>query len=79
MTTQLIAGLELLVVGMGIVFLFLTLLVVAVAIMSRLIMRFLPEVAVEHSRKKNASLDHSVTAAITTAIRQYRAKHQAEK
>ena len=79
MTNQLTEGLELLLVGMGIVFLFLALLVVAVTIMSRLVLRFLPEKADLPLMQSGAGNDHSITAAISAAVYQYRAKYKQNK
>jgi oxaloacetate decarboxylase gamma subunit len=76
MTEELSLGLELMFVGMGIVFLFLAMLVVAINVMSALVQRFFPEAAVPPNPLLNTSLDKSVVAAITAAIHQHRNRHK---
>ncbi|MCK5192033.1 MAG: OadG family protein [Methylococcales bacterium] len=76
MTTQLTAGLELLMVGMGIVFLFLALLVILSVLMSKLVLRYLPVDADVAPARGIVGIDHKVTAAITSAVHQYRIKHK---
>ncbi len=73
MTAQLSAGLELLMTGMGIVFLFLALLVIASVIMSKIVLYYFPEESVVTATGKT---DADITKAITTAVNQYRAKYQ---
>lgn len=73
MTELIAAGVELMLVGMGIVFAFLGMLIVAIQGMSELLMRFFPEQpAVEIP--VNRAIDSSTVAAISAAIHQYRAK-----
>lgn len=71
------SGVELMFVGMGIVFLFLTMLVVAINIMSSLVQRFFPDapppVAVA---TVSSGIDKSIIAAITAAVHQHRSKHK---
>lgn len=63
-------------VGMGIVFLFLTMLVIAINIMSALVQRYFPEMPVTKSVPGITNdVDRSVVAAITAAVHQYRKKH----
>lgn len=62
-------------VGMGIVFLFLAMLVVAVNLMSAAIQRLFPQVPVEVSTTTNGT-DPRVIAAISAAVHQYRSKHK---
>lgn len=76
MTAQLTTGLELLMVGMGIVFLFLALLVILSVIMSRLVMRYLPEATDVAPTRSVVGNDQKVTAAITSAVHRYRIKHK---
>ena len=66
------------VVGMGIVFLFLIMLVVAINIMSALVQRYFPDgPATAAAASVNAGrLDKSVVAAITAAVHHYRARHK---
>jgi oxaloacetate decarboxylase (Na+ extruding) subunit gamma len=76
MTEELSFGLELMFVGMGIVFLFLAMLVLAINIMSALVQRFFPEAPMPTPPVLSTSLDKSVVAAITAAIHQHRNKHK---
>jgi sodium pump decarboxylases, gamma subunit len=73
---MLISGVELMMVGMGIVFLFLAMLVFAVHILSKLIERYIvPSVIVPSSKSVTAdhgTLDSALVAAITAAVHQYR-------
>ena len=62
-------------IGMGIVFLFLAMLIVAVNLMSAFVLRYLPAKPIPASSKLESE-DQNVIAAITTAIHQYRSKHQ---
>jgi oxaloacetate decarboxylase gamma subunit len=76
MTEQMASGIELMFAGMGIVFLFLTMLVVAINIMSALVLRFFPEIPVSKTIPGiTTDIDKSVVAAITAAVHQYRKKH----
>ncbi|WP_305906448.1 OadG family protein [Methylomarinum sp. Ch1-1] len=70
-------GLELMLTGMGIVFVFLAALIVAVNLMSSAIQRFFPSQQLVKSVPPVASgaVDQSVIAAITAAVTQYRRKH----
>lgn len=80
-STLLEQALELLVFGMGTVFVFLIMLVIAVNLMSRFIQTFFPEPIVPETHPlftehKNDDLPNSHTlAAIQAAIHQHRAKH----
>ena len=80
MSELLMSGVELMVVGMGIVFLFLAMLVVAVNVMSALVERFLPAPLPVSSPvatvTKSTVTDPSVVAAISSAVHQYRLKHK---
>jgi len=76
MTEQMASGIELMFVGMGIVFLFLAMLVIAINIMSALVQRFLPEIPVSKTVPGiSIDIDKSIVAAITAAVYQYRKKH----
>jgi oxaloacetate decarboxylase gamma subunit len=76
MTEQMTSGFELMFAGMGIVFLFLTLLVVLINIMSTLVQRYFPEIPTSKIVPGiTADIDKSVIAAITAAVHQYRKKH----
>ncbi len=69
-------------VGMGIVFLFLAMLIVSVNLMSALILRYFPQPdipakpATMYRQGTSGDRDATVIAAITAAIHQYRAKHK---
>lgn len=81
MTDLLDRGLQLAMFGMGTVFVFLTLLVVATVIMSRIILAF--DVAtVDQGAEQVGSAQHSLdrdrrlVAVITAAVQRYRAEHE---
>ncbi|MFA6052725.1 MAG: OadG family protein [Methylobacter sp.] len=78
MTEQMSRGIELMLVGMGIVFLFLIMLVVAINLMSALVQRYFPDgPATAAAASVNAGgIDKSVVAAITAAVHHYRARHK---
>jgi oxaloacetate decarboxylase (Na+ extruding) subunit gamma len=74
MTEEIRSGIELMFAGMGIVFIFLTMLVVAINLMSAVLQRYFPD----RSSKLlfvSSSIDKSTVAAITAAVHQYRSKH----
>lgn len=78
MTELMSSGIELMLVGMGIVFLFLTMLVIVINVMSGLIQRYLPEEptsSVGIPVAQNTATDTSYIAAITAAVHQYRSTH----
>jgi oxaloacetate decarboxylase gamma subunit len=76
MTEQMTSGFELMFAGMGIVFLFLTLLVVLINIMSTLVQRYFPEILPAKTVPGiTADIDKSIVAAITAAVHLYRKKH----
>lgn len=68
----LLSGVELMLIGMGTVFTFLTLLVVATTLMSKLIQRMLPQPVLSDSENNNPSAQEM--AAIAAAIHQHRNK-----
>ena len=78
MTEQMSSGIELMFVGMGIVFLFLIMLVVAINIMSALVLRYFPDGPAIPSAASMSSggLDKNLVAAITAAVHHYRARHK---
>jgi oxaloacetate decarboxylase gamma subunit len=79
MTELMSRGIELMLVGMGIVFLFLTMLVVAINIMSSLVQRFFPDAPTPTMGATpivSGGIDKSIIAAITAAVHQHRSKHQ---
>ena len=69
------SGVELMLIGMGIVFLFLAMLIVAVNLMSVVIQRYLPAAPVQTTPVAVTS-DHREIAAITAAVHQYQNKHK---
>jgi oxaloacetate decarboxylase (Na+ extruding) subunit gamma len=74
MTEQIRSGIELMFAGMGIVFLFLGMLVVAINLMSALAQRYFPDKSI-NIRDSASGIDKTTVAAITAAIHQYRDKH----
>jgi oxaloacetate decarboxylase (Na+ extruding) subunit gamma len=78
MTELMSSGVELMFAGMGIVFLFLAMLVVAINIMSYLVQRFFPDAPAPAVTVASISsgIDKSVIAAITAAVHQHRSKHK---
>ena len=76
MTPLLDAGVELMLIGMGTVFFFLTLLVFATGMMSRLVMRYTPVVAkVVGSASVGYEQEDEEVAAISVAIAEHRVKN----
>jgi oxaloacetate decarboxylase gamma subunit len=78
MTEQMSSGIEIMFVGMSIVFLFLTMLVVTINIMSSLVQRYFPDTTVLSAVARNVTsgADKSLIAAITVAVHQYRNKYK---
>ena len=78
MTELMSSGVELMFVGMGIVFSFLTMLVIVINMMSSLVQRFFPEVQANAVNIPAAAIgtDKRTIAAITAAVHQYRSKHK---
>jgi oxaloacetate decarboxylase gamma subunit len=79
MTELMSSGVELMFAGMGIVFLFLTMLVVAINIMSSLVQRFFPDaptLGLTAATTVSGGIDKSIIAAITAAVHQHRSKHK---
>jgi oxaloacetate decarboxylase (Na+ extruding) subunit gamma len=78
MTELISSGVELMFAGMGIVFLFLTMLVVAINIMSSLVQRFFPDAPIQVTTTTTISggIDKSIIAAIAAAVHQHRNKHK---
>lgn len=62
--------------GMGIVYLFLAMLVVAIKIMTAIITRYFPEIPAELTTSASKPTEPLVIAAITAAVHQYRSKHK---
>ena len=79
MNEMISAGLDLMLIGMGIVFSFLAMLVVMVNIMTSIVQHFFPTPPVPDVNLASASAGHTdagVIAAISTAVHQYRNKHK---
>lgn len=76
MTELMASGVELMLVGMGIVYLFLAMLIVAIMVMARLVSRFLPDLSVVTETPMPQTVDQGSIAAITAAIHQYKIKHK---
>lgn len=78
MTELMNAGVELMLIGMGIVFVFLTLLIGAVNLMSAMVLRYFPEPT--ETQVLSSTIVHpqddKVIAAITTAVHRYRSEHK---
>ena len=75
MTEMMSNGVELMFAGMGIVFLFLTMLVGAINLMSSLVQRFFPDMPVMGIMPAvSGGIDKTVIAAISAAVHQYRHK-----
>jgi len=70
-------GLDLALYGMGTVFVFLTMLVIATSLMSRIVLAFEPAIAAEADLPSlNGTSDPRLIAVITAAIQQFRSDHQ---
>lgn len=80
MAELLSSGIELMFVGMCIVFLFLLMLVWAINVMSNLVRRYFPEApettALNIPVLSGSAPDKTTLAAISAAIHQYRSKHK---
>ena len=78
MTEMMSSGVELMFAGMGIVFLFLTMLVIAINIMSSLVQRFFPDAPIQvvTAPPVSSGIDKSIIAAITAAVHQHRSKRK---
>jgi len=72
------SGIELMLIGMGMVFGFLVMLIVAIRLMSASILRFFPEISSSHHPGSHHGDDLGTIAAITAAVHQYRQKHQSK-
>ncbi len=67
-------GVEIMLVGMGTVFLFLALLIIIVDVMSKTVQRFLPQ-EINELPTVVTNVDSNVIAAISTAVHEYRKKY----
>jgi oxaloacetate decarboxylase gamma subunit len=75
MNELLSTGIEVMLLGMGIVYSFLAMLVLAIKVMSSLVTRYFPEIPGAHFASGQAGDDPGTIAAITAAVHQYRKKH----
>ncbi|MGR9087811.1 MAG: OadG family protein [Gammaproteobacteria bacterium] len=73
MTELMSSGVELMLVGMGIVYLFLAMLVIAISLMSSFLQRFFPEETTA-LKLKTGETDKATIAAISAAVHHYRNK-----
>ena len=72
------SGFELMLIGMGIVFAFLAMLVVMVNLITSAVQRFFPETPLTIASSASASTSHTdagIIAAISAAVHQYRNKY----
>jgi len=78
MTELMSAGVELMLIGMGIVFVFLILLIGAVNLMSAMVLRYFPEPTETQVLASTIihPQDDRVIAAITSAVHRYRSEHK---
>jgi oxaloacetate decarboxylase gamma subunit len=74
MTELIKSGVELMLAGMGIVYVFLIMLVFSINLMSALLQRYFPEAPAKNF-SVSGSVDKTTVAAISAAIHQYRNKH----
>jgi len=74
MNEMMSVGVEIMLVGMGTVFLFLAMLIIIVDVMSKIIQRFLPQ-EINELPTVVTNVDSNVIAAISTAVHEYRKKY----
>lgn len=70
------AGIELMLIGMGMVYAFLAMLIVAIKAMSAMVLRFFPDMSANQRAGTHHGEDLGTIAAISAAVHQYRMKHQ---
>lgn len=75
MNELLSTGIEVMLIGMGIVYSFLAMLVVAIKTMSSVVSRHFPDMPEVHPAIKQSGEDPGTLAAIAAAVHQYRKKH----
>lgn len=76
MTDLMVAGVELMMIGMGIVFLFLAMLIFAVNLMTRVVSRYFSELPAAVLANTAVTTNDSTVAAITAAVTRYRQDHK---
>ena len=69
------SGIELMFAGMGIVYIFLTMLVFAIDLMSAVVQRHFPDQSAKIG-KPDGRIDKNTVAAISAAVHHYRQKHR---
>ncbi len=74
MTDLMRSGVELMIAGMGIVYIFLTMLVFAINLMSAFVQRYFPEAPKNFGVSATGVSDKATIAAISAAVHQYRNK-----
>lgn len=82
MNEMMTVGVEIMLIGMGIVYAFLAMLILAINGMSSLIRRYFPEIPVAKNSGPHPATqgnDPGTVAAIAAAIHQYRQKHHSTK
>ncbi|MGR8930165.1 MAG: OadG family protein [Gammaproteobacteria bacterium] len=72
------SGIELMLIGMGMVFAFLAMLIIAIKVMSSMVLRFFPEIPSGQHPGSHHGDDLGTIAAITAAVHQYRKKYQSK-
>ena len=76
MNELLSTGIEVMLIGMGIVYSFLAMLVVAIKAMSSVILRFFPDMpSPQHPAMVTKDEDPGLIAAISAAVQHYRSKY----
>jgi len=69
------SGIELMLIGMGMVYAFLAMLIVAIKTMSALVLKFFPEMPAGRHAGSHHGEDLGTIAAISAAVHQYRNKY----
>lgn len=67
-------GVNLMMLGMGMVFFILSLLIVTLKVVSTLILKYEPEVAPVNTKVVSPQVDEDIVAAITIAVQRFRSK-----
>ncbi len=77
MAEMMSSGVELMFAGMGIVFLFLTMLVGSINLMASLVQRFFSDIpSIGTASSVSSGIDKNIIAAISAAVHQHRSKHK---
>jgi oxaloacetate decarboxylase gamma subunit len=75
MNEMMSSGIELMLTGMGIVYAFLAMLVVAIKVMTVIVTRYFPEIPADFVSSPSKTTEPLMIAAIAAALHQYRSKH----